>query len=68
MLSLSNPIKRGFARFVDSSYVDKKQRKRKRYYIHLSTPEFVESPEFPFKPEEPLFVHIENGKLIIEKL
>lgn len=65
---MSNTIKRGFAVFVDSSYVDSKQKKRRRYYIHLKTPEFVESSEFPFKEEEPLFVHIEGGKLIVEKL
>lgn len=62
-------MKRGTGRVVDFSYVDKKKgNKRRRYYIYIETPELFESEEFPFTQEDKLFIQIEDGKLIIEKM
>lgn len=60
--------KRGTAKLVDFSFVDKKEHKRKRYYIYISTPELVEDPEFPFTKDDTLLIQVEDGKIIIEKL
>jgi len=61
-------IGKGDAKFIDAGFIDKKTgNKKKRYYIYMK-PSFVESEEFPFEPGQQLIVHIENGKLVVEKL
>ena len=61
-------IQKADAKFIDAGFIDKKTgRKKKRYYLHME-PSFVESEEFPFEPGQRLIAHIENGKLVVEKL
>lgn len=61
-------IKKADAKFIDAGFIDKKTSlKKKRYYIHMD-PSFVESKEFPFEPGQRLTAHIEDEKLVIEKL
>lgn len=61
--------KRGLAKLIDFSYTDKKTKeKRPRWYIYIRTPELVEDQEFPFTTEDKLFIQVEDGKLVIERL
>ena len=61
-------MKRGMGKMKDLSYVDKNGVKRRRYYIFFATPKLVEEADFPFEFDDALLVHIDNGKLIIEKM
>ena len=59
---------RSVGEFIDSSYDNKRTKKRhKRFHIKLEL-DLVESPEFPFKPGDKLLITLENEKLMIEKL
>lgn len=63
------PKLKGIAKLIDFSYTDKTTKERiPRYYLYLKTPRMVEHKDFPFKMKEVVFVYIENGKMIVEKL
>lgn len=57
-----------YGKLLDMTIRSKKRRVGKRYYVHIKNSEVVESPAFPFKPNEIFRVRVKGNKVELIKL